>query len=191
MAQRNTISTRKEPTSSTKQQVSSTRFQSSLSQPTPIDSTNQQKSNIRRHLTLPIYLNNTYPQSPAERYITGISQTLMSPNEQLDISPETPSSIISSITQSSINSIQRPMSHAELMNRWHQKKANEICKKQKHRYIYGTPLSPSVQTPTSLDMIFSSPMYFKPTTPSNLPSPSQKNDLQLPMPSNHTVKKKR
>ncbi|CAF2871760.1 unnamed protein product [Rotaria sp. Silwood2] len=183
MAERGTMYTRKESIS-TKQKASS-----SLSQPTSINSTNQQKLNSRHHLTLPVSLNNTYPQSPAENYIIAKSQMLMSPNEQLDSSPDSPSSIISLTTQSSISSIQCPPSHAELMQRWHQKKANEICKKQKHRYIYGTPLSPSAQTPSSLGMTFFSPMPFKPATPSNLPSLSQNNDLQLSIPSNYKVKK--
>ncbi|CAF1085258.1 unnamed protein product [Rotaria sp. Silwood1] len=165
-------------------------LQSSLSDPESIESTNQQTSKSRRPLTLPVSLSNTYPQSPAERYIIAKSQMLISPNEDLDISPKTPSSITSSITQSSISSVQCPMSHTELMDRWHQKKAHEICKKHKHQYIYGTPLSPSAQTSSSLGMTFSLPMFYKPATPSNLSSPSQKNDLQSSISSNHTIKKR-
>lgn len=41
------------------------------------------------------------------------------------------------------------MTHAELMQKWHEKKAYEISKKQKHRYTYGTPPSPTAYlTPT-------------------------------------------
>ncbi len=102
-----------------------------MSQPT---SSNQQNPTPRRHLTLPVPLNTTYPQSPAERYVTFLSQMLINSNEHQDISPESPSSI----TRTTCSSIQSPMSHAERMQKWQEKKVNEIYKKQKHRYVYGT-----------------------------------------------------
>jgi hypothetical protein len=59
---------------------------------------------------------------------------LINSNEHQDISPENSSSI----TGTTSSSIQSTKSHDERMQKWQQKKVNEIHKKQKHRYVYGT-----------------------------------------------------
>jgi len=116
-------------------------------------------------------------------------ESLMSSNDQQDISPETPLSIASSIPRTSINPIQSSMSHAERMYKWHQEEANKICKKQKHRYTYGPPPPSSRGIPTSLGSTFPPPMYLPPSTQLNLPLSSQRNNIQASMPSTHTIKK--
>jgi hypothetical protein len=138
---------------------------------------NQQESKPSRQLTLPIPLNNNNSQSPAERYIFSRSQMLSYSNEQQDISPETPSSI----TGTNLSTLQSPMSHAEHMNKWHQKQTNEIKKKQKHRYVYGPP-------PSSSNTAFSSPMYCTPPIQSNIPLSSRRNDPQPSISLTHAVK---
>jgi hypothetical protein len=126
-------------------------LQTSLSQPGP---PKQSKSNSRRHLTLPEPLNNNnYPQCSAELYVSARSQMLVPANEQKDLSPETPSSI----TASTINSFPLNMGYADVMNNWRQKKTYEICKKHKHRYVYGTPPSSSLTSPTALGFAFPQP----------------------------------
>jgi len=102
---------------------------------------------------------------------------LYKPNEQQDISPETPSSI----TVTSINSIQSPMSHTEKMHKWHQEQTKKIFKKKKHQYVYGPPPSSSVTSPTSLGLQFFPPMYFSP--------PTRLNNIQSSVPSTRTIKK--
>jgi hypothetical protein len=98
-------------------------------------------------------------------------------NEQQDISPETPSSI----TGTSLRTFQCLMSHDEYMNKWRKEKTNEIIKKQKHRYVYGTP-------PSSTRTAFSLPMYLTPSIQSNKPLSSQRNDTQPSIPLTRTVK---
>jgi hypothetical protein len=147
------------------------RFQTSLSHPAPID---QQESKSRRHLTLPVPLNS---QSQAERYILSRSQMVTNSNEQQDISPETPSSM----TGTGPRTFQLPMSHDEYMRKWNKEKTNEIIKKQKHRYVYGTP-------PSSARTAFSLPMYLTPSIQSNKPLSSQSNDTQPSIPVARAVK---
>ncbi|CAM4744580.1 unnamed protein product [Rotaria magnacalcarata] len=139
MAQRNAMSTRDESTS-TKQQTSSARYQSSFSQPTPSTISNEEKSNRRRRLTLPVPLNNN-----------------SSLNEQTAISPETLSS-----KQSGISPMQCPPSHNARMQQWYQGQAYNIAKKEKYRYVYGPPLSSPARTPTSLSESLFSTSYSKP-----------------------------
>ncbi|CAF4926529.1 unnamed protein product, partial [Rotaria socialis] len=76
---------------------------------------NEEKSNRRRRLTLPVPLSNNSSLSEAERYISLKSQMLASPNEQTAISPETPSS-----KHSGISPMQCPPSHNERMKQWYQ-----------------------------------------------------------------------
>ncbi|CAF1553301.1 unnamed protein product [Rotaria magnacalcarata] len=156
MAQRNAMSTRDESTS-TKQQTSSARYQSSFSQPTPSTISNEEKSNRRRRLTLPVPLNNNSSLSKAERYIILKSLMLSSPDEQTAISPETLSS-----KQSGISPMQCPPSHNARMQQWYQGQAYNIAKKEKYRYVYGPPLSSPARTPTSLSESLFSTSYSKP-----------------------------
>ncbi|CAF4758286.1 unnamed protein product, partial [Rotaria socialis] len=80
-----------------------------------------------------------------------------SPNEQTAISPETPSS-----KHSGISPMQCPPSHNERMKQWYQEQAYNIAKKEKHRYVYGPPLSSPARTPTSLFESLFSTSYSKP-----------------------------
>lgn len=114
---------------------------------------NEIESNSRRYLTSPASLNtpNSYPSSPAERYIARQSHIVLNGNTQLAPSPETPSSLATN----TIQFLQLNMSHAERMHQWQQKQSNEIYKKQKYRYVYGTPSS-TVTSPMGLPV--SSPL---------------------------------
>lgn len=93
----------------------------------------EQKS--RRHLTLNIPSAENYPQSAAERYILSRAQALNAQTGFSDMTPDTPSSVVS--THSSTAS--SPMSHIERMENWHAEQRTLIQKKQKHRYVYGPP----------------------------------------------------
>jgi len=75
-------------------------------------------------------------QSRAERYISFRSDSLYDSNNQQNISPKhsvplNPLSVGRNATTTFF-----PMSHAELMQTWHQAQASKIHKKQPHRYVY-------------------------------------------------------
>lgn len=140
------------------------KLHTSFSQP---DSSNEIKPNSRPYLTspAPLYGPNSYPSSPAERYVAYRSQAMFS--------PETPSSI----STHTIQPLEVSMSLAERLAKWRQKEVNAIYKKEKYRYAYGvTPPSPTAK-PISLPLPFLS-----------MTQPMRRTDFQ---PSARIVKKDR
>lgn len=109
-----------------KQRPSSLKFQNSTtSHPTP---TTPSKHSTPTPLTTP-----NYPLSPAEQYVLNRSEGF--PTPLVNRSRETPSTT-------------SLLTHDEIMNRWQQNKANEISKKQKHRYSYNTAPASSSNIPS-------------------------------------------
>lgn len=148
------------------------KLHTSFSQP---DASNEIKPNSRRYLTspAPLYGPNSYPSSPAERYVAYRSQAMFQGCNRSDFSPETPTSI----STHTIQPLEVSMSLAERLANWRQKEVNAIYKKEKYRYAYGvTPPSPTAK-PISLPLPFLS-----------MTQPMRRTDFQ---PSARIVKKDR